>query len=73
MYGVMRGNMKDCGKITRCTGRGSSHGPTVESIKESTILTRSRERESSNGLMADPTTANGKMASKMGRVFINLK
>lgn len=64
MFGLMVENMKDHGKITKCTEEEYSFGLTVEDMKENTSMTKSRDMVSSFGLMGEATRAVGETGSR---------
>lgn len=73
MYGLIKDNIKDFGKIIRCMERVSLLGQMVEDIKASTLLIKSKERVFLYGQMEDHMTVSGKMESKTVKEFSDLK
>jgi hypothetical protein len=70
MFGRMIEGTREHGRITRCMGKGSSHGPTVVATKVSILMTKSRATEFSNGMMALATPETGSTESVMVAVHI---
>jgi hypothetical protein len=60
------------GRTTRCTAAVSSHGLTAGNTKETTMMTRSRDEESSLGLMVASMMVIGSTANNMEKAFISL-
>lgn len=63
--GVIKGNTKECGKITKCTGEESSHGLMEGSTRDSMLMIKKKEEEPLVGLMDDSILEAGRTASKM--------
>jgi hypothetical protein len=55
--------MMDIGTITKCKERVTSHGLTAEFMKESISMIRSKDTESSLGLMEESMMDSGRMES----------
>ena len=73
MFGVMGDNMKENGKITKCTERESSHGRTVEDMMDSMLTIKKKAMESSFGPMEEATKGSGKMESKTAEASTKIK
>lgn len=73
MFGLMEGNTKVYGRITKCMEKVSSLGWMAESMKANTCSIRRKGEESSHGPMDDLTTVSGKTENNKVRVFTDPK
>lgn len=64
MFGLMKGSMKENGRITRCMAKEYSHGLMGGCSKDLTLMTRNMDMGSLNGLMVDHLKGSGMMVNK---------